>query len=142
MCISVFPILLLIIGLVIILPIVLICVLLGKRREQATVYQVQSQETIDPSERNRKREAILNQLATKEITKEDAEQQLLELDNPVPEQLPVAPAPPRNGCGTGCLIAVICAIVAIAILFLLFFGTLTVSHRSTSQYTTYQHEVG
>ena len=142
MCISVFPIFfLLIIGLVIILPIVLICVLLGKRREQATVYQVQSQETIDPSERNRKREAILNQLAAKEITKEDAEQQLLELDNPVPEQLPVAPPPPRKGCGTGCLVAVICAIVAVILLLLSIFGVSVHSVSNAKQHIIYKQEV-
>jgi len=132
---------LLIAGLVIILPIVLICVLLGKRRGQPTAHQVQPQETTDPAERNRKREEILKQLAAKEITKEEAEQQLLELENPVPEQLPAAPPPPRNGCGSGCLVAVICAIVAVVILFLLLFAGLNVFHVSTRQFTPYQHEV-
>jgi uncharacterized membrane protein len=144
MCAPVIPFVLLLAGLVIILPIVLICVLLGKRRGQPTAHQVHSQETTDPAERNRKREEILKQLAAKEITKEEAEQQLLELENPVPEQLPAAPPPPRNGCGSGCLVAVICAIVAVLLLLLFLLPLAGIGfHRAsnTAQRITYQHEV-
>jgi cytochrome c-type biogenesis protein CcmH/NrfG len=143
MCAPVIPFVLLLAGLVIILPIVLICVLLGKRRGQPTA-QVQPRETTDPAERNRKREEILKQLAAKEITKEEAEQQLLELENPVPEQLPAAPPPPRNGCGSGCLVAVICAIVAVLLLLLFLLPLAGIGfHRAsnTAQRITYQHEV-
>jgi uncharacterized membrane protein len=141
MCAPIFPLFLLIIGLVVILPIVLICVLLGSRRSQPATQPSQPPEAIDPAERNRKREAILNQLAAKEITKEDAEQQLLELDNPVPEQLPIAPPPPRRGCGAGCLVAVICAIVAVILLLLFLFGLNIFHVTMRPQHITYQHEV-
>lgn len=133
MCAPIPIIFLLIVGLLIILPIVLICVLLGSLRSRPVPQPTQPPEAIDPAERNRKREAILNQLAAKEITKEDAEQQLLELDNPVPEQLPVAPLPPRRGCGAGCLVAVICIIVAVILLLLSVFGVTSVRRVSHSQ---------
>ena len=117
-----FPLLLIVIGLVIVLPIVLICILLGRRRTPAALPPMQPATTEIPEARNQRREAILGRLANKEITRDEAEQQLLELDKPLPEQMPVAPPPARNGCGRGCLVAVICGIVAVVLLLLLLFG--------------------
>jgi hypothetical protein len=113
---------LIIVGLIvifaIILPITLLCVVLaGRRNKTAASTPVQPEATpVNPEARNQRREAILDQLAKKEITSEDAEQQLLELDNPLPEQMPVTP--PKSGCGMslGCLVAAICGLFIFVVL--------------------------
>lgn len=126
-----FPILLIIISVVIILPIVLICVLLfGRQRKPAASPVVQPATNDNPEARNQRREAILGQLANKTISREEAERQLRELDNPLPEQMPAAPPPAGNGCGKGCLVAGICAIIALGVLLLLLLGMFGITGRT------------
>jgi uncharacterized membrane protein len=114
---------LLILGIV--LAVVLVCVLLATRRKTRAMPAPTMPVTAanNPEARNQRREAILERLAKKEISSEEAEQQLLALDNPLPEQMPVAPPPPRNGCGSGCLVAVICGIVIFVLLILVLLGS-------------------
>lgn len=131
-----------IIGIIIIPSIILICVLLaGKRNKTSATTPFQpAAETIHPEERNQRREAILGQLASKEITRAEAEQQLLELDNPLPEQMPMAP-PPKSRGGSGCLIAAICGLVAFVILILLVVSFFFVAvEKTSSEHHTVQVE--
>lgn len=115
------PIVLLIIASVVILPVALICMLLARGTRRPAVPAAQPATTVNPAERNRRREAILEKLAAKEISREDAEQQLVELDKPLPEQMPVPPPQTNKGCGGGCLVATICLIIVLALLLLAVF---------------------
>lgn len=120
-------------GIVIIVPVILICVVLAGKRNKApaTAASQPEAETVNPEARNQRRETILGQLAKKEISREEAEKLLLELDNPLPRQMPTTP-PPKSGCGSGCLIAIICGLVAGVILILLLMSLLFVSVETTS----------
>lgn len=123
---AVFPwfiILLMLILLLLLLPVILIIVLVGRRNQPPPAAAPQV-EPMAPGERSRRREAILERLASKELSREEAEQQLLELDNPVPAEMPGAPQRKGNGAalGCGCLVAVLLAIVAAVLLFGLLFG--------------------
>lgn len=101
--------------------VVLLVVLLS--RPKPTAVPVVSAHSINPTDRQQLREAILEQLSRKEINQDEAERQLLELDNPVPEEMPPPPQR-RNGRGCGCLIAATVAIALLALLLplLLFFA--------------------
>lgn len=112
------------------LPIVLLVVALGRKNKPAAVSQERPVTMADPAERNRQREAILEKLAGKELTCEEAEQQLLELDKPLPEQMPPPPPPTNKGCGFGCLIAAILGFMAFIVLLVLLYGF--VGHRVRS----------
>lgn len=80
------------------------------------------------------RSEILQQLADKQLTREDAEARLAALGTPVPEDMPQLPQASSGGSGKGCLIALLIAlpIVLVGILVLLVLGMLTLrasSHR-------------
>ena len=124
--------LLILIGIVVILPIIIICIIVGRKKSAANQPVPQQPDSIDPAERNRQREAILEKLAKKELSREAAEQELLELDKPLPEKMP--PPPPRSnkGCGTGCLVVVIAGFIALVVLLLLFMGSFRL-HRVSNE---------
>ena len=115
------PILIIVILCVIILPVVLICVLLATKNRRPAVPGVPSLPTPDPEMRNRQREMILERLAAREISREEAEAQLLDLDRPLPEQLPMPPRKQVNGCFVGCLAALIVGILVFLFLILMVF---------------------
>lgn len=71
------------------------------------------------------REAVLRQLADKELTREQAEARLAELDNPVPETLPTPPAR-RSGIGLGCGCLVAAVILLLLLLVMLVVGRISV----------------
>lgn len=134
------PVLLLVIGVVIVLPIVLIAILLGRRRPPASSAAPPAPNE-NPAARNQRREEILGRLARKEISRDEAERQLVELDNPVPAQMPATPPPPRNGCGSGCLVAVICGMVAFVLLLLLLGSFFLHRNRTFHQSRSIQMEM-
>lgn len=122
-------------GLFILLLIILIgAIAAGSRKRGSPAPSLQPDSPANnPEARNQRREAILDKLAQKEITRDEAEQQLLELDTPLPEQMPTPPRPPKGGCGSGCLIAVICGLVALVLAILLIISLLFVGVRTTSE---------
>jgi hypothetical protein len=114
------------------LLIILIGVVIAISRKRAsTAPPLQPQAAVNnPVARNQRREAILEKLAQKEITRTEAEQQLLELDQPLPETMPMAP-PPKGGCGSGCLLAVACGLVLLVVTILLLMSLSFVGVKTT-----------
>lgn len=114
------------------LLIILIGVIVAVSRKRGSpAPSLQPETTVNnPMARNQRREAILEKLAQKEITRSEAEQLLLELDKPLPETMPVPP-PPKSGCGSGCLIAVVCGLVALVVAILLLMSLLFVGVKTT-----------
>ena len=109
-------------GIVVVLPLIIILIILGTRKGRAAAPMHPPAGSIDPAERNRQREAILEKLANKELSREEAEQELLELDKPLPEQMPAPPPAGGKGCGAGCLVAAIVGIIGFILLPLLLYG--------------------
>lgn len=70
------------------------------------------------------RKDILQQLAAGEITREEAEQRLTELGNPVPKTIATPPSTTNKGSSTGCLIIAIIIGVILLVLCGLFVGFL------------------
>ncbi|MFT5122820.1 MAG: hypothetical protein ACI9TH_001401 [Kiritimatiellia bacterium] len=72
------------------------------------------------------RKEILEKLASGEITRADAEQQLVALGSPVPHELPLPPAGGQKGMSRGCLIVLLIGIVIVGLMLtalpLLFLG--------------------
>ena len=108
-------------GLFAIFAIVLIIVLAASRRSKPAPTIKMPTQSIPPAERNQRREAILEKLSSGNLSREEAEEQLLKLDKPIPEQMPVPP-PSNSGCGKGCLIAAISFAIVIGFLTLLLLG--------------------
>lgn len=98
------------IGLVIAVTLVglVVIVALNARRRSATVAAppADTPAGVPLEARREARETVLRKLADKELTREQAEAQLAELDNPVPETLPTPQAQRGvGGRGCGCLAA-------------------------------------
>jgi hypothetical protein len=91
----------------------------------------------NPVDRRQQREAILEKLSQKEINQDEAERQLLDLDNPVPAEMPPPPAK-QNNSGCGCLIAVVLALALAGLLVLLlgFFGVRTTRSQAIQHHET------
>jgi uncharacterized protein HemX len=90
----------------------------------------------NPVDRRQRREAILEKLSRKELSRDEAERQLLDLDSPLPSEMPPPPAQKNNrgcGCGCGCLTAVVLALALIGLLLLGFFGirAQSIQHHET-----------
>ena len=120
---------LLLLGLVIALAVVI--GLLCTRRKPAPAAYTPPPE-INPADRQQEREAILEQLAQKEISQDEAEQKLRELDNPVPAEMPPPPAQ-QNNRGCGCLAAVVIALVLFGLLAFLLLGFFGIQTRSSHE---------
>ena len=119
----------LVIGLVIILALVGVAILFarsGRRRSSVGASMpVDVPSGVSLEARRDAREAVLQKLASKELTREQAETQLAELDNPVPEALPTPQARRgMGGAGCGCLVAVLVGVLVLVALgvFLSFFS--------------------
>ena len=109
-------------GLILMIIILIVgVVLLMIRRKPKVETQIQPVVSSNPEMRSQRREAILKGLANKEISQEEAERQLLDLDTPLPEQMPAPVRAAGKGCGKGCLVAVICGVVAFVVIILLLF---------------------
>ena len=98
-----------------------ILIFLFTRRKPEPVRLAHQEET-RRVDRRQEREAILEQLARKEIGQDEAERKLRELDNPVPAEMPPPPVQPNNralGCGCGCLVVILLALLIAPLLFIL-----------------------
>ena len=127
-------------GIVVVLPLIIICVILGRKRGTGAAPIQQPSTSVDPAERNRQRELILEKLAKKELSREDAEQELLELDKPLPEQMPAPPPAKGKGCGAGCLAAIIAGLIAFILLVLLLLGFVGIQRVSPEREVHYHVE--
>ncbi|MBN2162930.1 MAG: hypothetical protein JXR25_05830 [Pontiellaceae bacterium] len=112
---------LVLLGLFAILSIVLLIALAASRKPKTAPPIKMSAQSIPIEERNQRREAILEKLSAGDLSREEAEEQLLKLDKPIPEQMPVPPAS-NSGCGKGCLIAAISFVLVIGVVILLLLG--------------------
>jgi hypothetical protein len=75
-----------------------------------------------PAVRREGRLSILQRLADRRITVEDAEQELLRLGDPVPATMPPPPPAPAPSRGRGCLLAALVFLVIGAVLLVLLLG--------------------
>ena len=81
------------------------------------------------------RKDILQQLAAGKITREEAEQRLTELGNPVPKTIATPPSTTNKGSSTGCLIIAIIIGVILLVLCGLFVGFLLLRmHHGSSMH--------
>ena len=88
--------------------------------------------------RREAREAVLSQLAAKELTREQAEERLAELDNPVPEALPTPPVRRGlGGAGCGCLVVSAIGLLVLVLAIVGFFW-MRVSHSRSEQVQMHQ----
>ncbi len=91
--------------------------------------------------RREAREAVLSQLAAKELTREQAEERLAELDNPVPEALPTPPVRRGlGGAGCGCLVVSAIGLLVLVLAIVGFFW-MRVSHSRSQQVQMHQRAV-
>ena len=115
--------------------VILIALLCMRRKPQPVTIDLPEQ--TNPVDRKQRRTAILEKLSQKEISQNEAERQLLELDNPVPAEMPPPPAPQKNH-GCGCLIATVIALALIGLLILAL-GLFGVERRQTHKRAIIHH---
>lgn len=97
--------------------VVTVVLLTGRRSKPVTSGIPEPRPTTSTEGRRQQREEILEKLAAQEMSREDAESALLELDKPLPEQMPLPPQT-RSGCGgAGCLIVAVVAALVVVVLF-------------------------
>jgi hypothetical protein len=88
-----------------------------------------------PAKLRQQRQAILNQMAQKKISREEAESRLASLGEPASGRPAAAPAPGGRGCGTAALVVAVVGgfLLLLLVVLLLFFGLFAVRHAAAAQ---------